>query len=169
MASLAHPSSGECATAFSSVRNACEHRNRPVEIADWVMINIPWTIAAPDYADFHDRWALLSRSELYAVEEELQRRTSALNAPDADLDAAAAKLTGRSSHWTAAAEWLSRNPRRSTSHSEFILLFGQMSRAELLLSAIEHKRRGRLTSDGTPAGTPTVTGSSASVLRLDVD
>lgn len=164
MASLAHPSSGECSTAFSSVRNACEHRNRSVEIADWVMINIPWTIAVPDYADFHDRWALLSRGELYAVEEELQRRTSALNAPDADLDAAAAKLTGRSSHWTAAAEWLSRNPRRSTSHSEFILLFGQMSRAEFLLAAIEHKRRGQLTYNGIAAATPTATGSSAPVL-----
>lgn len=169
MASLAYQSSGGCFKASSHIADAREHCNRSGEIADWVMINIPWTIAVPDYADFHDRWALLSRSELYAVEEELQRRTSALNAPDADLDAAAAKLTGRSSHWTAAAEWLSRNPRRSTSHSEFILLFGQMSRAELLLSAIEHKRRGRLTSDGTPAGTPTVTGSSASVLRLDVD
>lgn len=169
MASLAHPSSGECATAFSSVRNACEHRNRSVEIADWVMINIPWTIAVPDYADFHDRWALLSRSELYAVEEELHRRISALNGPDADLDAAAAKLTGRPSYWTAAADWLSRNQRRSTSHSEFIRLFGQLSRAEFLLAAIEHKRRGRLTCNGTPAATPTVTRSSASALRLDVD
>lgn len=168
MSSLAHPS-GECATAFFSVRNACEHRNRSVEIADWVMINIPWTIAVPDCADFHDRWALLSRGELYAVEEELQRRTSALNAPDADLDAAAAKLTGRPSDWTAAAEWLSRNPRRSTSHSEFIRLFGQLSRAEFLLAAIEHKRRGQLTYNGIAAVMPTATGPSAPVLCLDAD
>ena len=168
MSSLADPS-GECATAFSSVRNACEHRNRSVEIADWVMINIPWTIAVPDYADFHDRWALLSRGELYAVEEELQRRTSALNAPDADLDAAAAKLTGRPSDWTAAAEWLSRNPRRSTSHSEFIRLFGQLSRAEFLLAATEHKRRGQLTYNGIAAVMPTATGPSAPVLCRDAD
>lgn len=169
MASLAHPSSGECSTAFSSVRNACEHRNRSVEIADWVMINIPWTIAVPDYAYFHDRWALLSCGELYAVEEELQRRTSALNAPDADLDAAEAKLTGRPSYWMAAADWLSRHPRRSTSHAEFIRLFGQLSRAELLLAAIEHKRRGQLTCNGTAAATPTATRPGASVLCLDVD
>lgn len=109
------------------------------------------------------------RSELYAVEKELHRRISAVNAPGADLNEGAAKLTGRPSYWTAAADWLSRHPRRSTSHSEFIRLFGQMSRAELLLAAIEHKRRGRLTCNGTPVATPTVTGSSASVLRLDVD
>ncbi len=169
MASLAHPPSGECSAASSIIEDTREHRNRPVEIADWVMINIPWTIAVLDYAEFHDRWAMLRRGELYAVEEELQRRISALNGPDADLDAAAATLTGRPSDWTAAAEWLSRNPRRSTSHSEFIRLFGQLSRAEFLLAAIEHKRRGQLTYNGIAAAMPTATGPSAPVLWLDAD
>ena len=164
MASLSHSLCGECSAASFSVAYAREHRNRSVEIADWVMVNIPWTIAVPDYADFHDRWALLSRGELYGVEEELQRRISALNSPDADLDAAAAQLTGRLSYWLAAAEWLSRNPRRSTSHSEFIRLYGPLSRGEFLLAAIEHNRRGQLTYNGIAAATPTATGPSAPVL-----
>ncbi len=44
------------------------------EIADWVVTNVPWTVAVPDWPGFHDRWPLLSRTELAAVEEELRRR-----------------------------------------------------------------------------------------------
>ncbi|WP_432769971.1 MAG: hypothetical protein HEQ22_04280 [Sphingopyxis sp.] len=165
MANLAHTPVGECSKALSNIATAREQRNRSDEIADWVMTNICWTIAVPDCADFHDRWPLLGRSELVAVEEELQRRASAVNAPDADLDAIAAKLAGRPSFWTAAADWVSLNPLGSITDAEFVRLFGQLSRAELLLAAIEHKRRALVGCNGTGA-----TASPAiSVLRLVAD
>lgn len=165
MASLAHPPVGESSKAPSYIAHAQKQRNRAIEIADWVMTSIPWTIAVPEFAGFHDRWALLSRSELHAVETELQRRASAVNDPQADLDAIACKLPGRLSFWTAAADWLSLNPLGSISDSEFVRLFGQLSRAELLLAAIEHKRRCLV---GCKA-TATATRQSASVLRPIVD
>lgn len=161
MASLAPTPVGECCKPLSNVTDVREQRNRSGEIADWVMTNISWTIAVPDCADFHDRWALLSRTQLVAVEEELQRRARAVNAPDADLDAIAAKLAGRPSFWTAAADWFSLNPLGSISDAEFIRLFGQLSRAELLLAAIEHKRRALVGCNGIGA----TVSPAASVLR----
>jgi hypothetical protein len=92
-------------------------------------------------ADFHDRWPLLSRFELAAVEEELQRRGAALEAPNADLEMIAATLSGRQPYWTSAADWLTLNPRGRISDPEFVRQFRQLSRAELILAAIEHKRR----------------------------
>ncbi|RYY25372.1 MAG: hypothetical protein EOP62_13945 [Sphingomonadales bacterium] len=95
----------------------------------------------PDWHGFHDRWPLLSRAELAAVEQELRRRADALNDPVADLDAIAATLCGRLPYWTAAADWLTLNCGENVTHPEFVWLFGQLSRAELILAAIEHKRR----------------------------
>lgn len=116
-------------------------RSQTGEIADWVVFNVPWTVAVTDWPDFHDRWPLLSRFELAAVEQELQRRGAALEAADADLEMIASTLTGRQPYWTAAADWLTLNPRGKISDPEFVRLFRQLSRAELILAAIEHKRR----------------------------
>lgn len=116
-------------------------RSRTSEIADWVVANVPWTVAVPDWPEFHDRWPLLSRFELAAVEEELRQRGVALESPGADLEKIADSLTGRVSYWTAAADWLTLNPRASIADPEFVRSFRQLSRAELILAAIEHKRR----------------------------
>lgn len=113
------------------------------EIADWVVTNVPWTVAVPDWPGFHDRWPLLSRTELAAVEEELRRRGEMLENPGADLDAVAATLVGRSTYSAAAADWLTLNPGATITEPEFFRLFSQLSRAELILAAIEHKRRIR--------------------------
>lgn len=121
--------------------DAGSERSRTTEIADWVVANVPWTIAVPDWPEFHDRWPLLSRFELAAVEEELRQRGVALESPGADLEEIADSLTGRVSYWTAAADWLTLNPRASIADPEFIRSFRQLSRAELILAAIEHKRR----------------------------
>lgn len=81
--------------AISNIADARSRRERVAEMADWVVENISWPVAVPDWPDFHDRWPLLSRAELAAVEEELSRRGETLNDPAADLDAIAATLRGR--------------------------------------------------------------------------
>jgi hypothetical protein len=125
----------------ASIQEARPRHDRTEEIADWVVANVPWTVAVPDWTDFHDRWPLLTRAELAAVEDELRHRAEALDAKDADLDAIAATLTGRLVYWTAAADWLTLNPGATITDAEFVRLFSQLSRAELILAAIEHKRR----------------------------
>lgn len=122
-------------------RNAREWRDRTGEIVDWVVANVPWSVAVPEWPGFNDRWPLLSLTDLAAVEVELLRRGEALEDIDADLDAIAATLSGRSPIWTAAADWLTSNPKADITDAEFFRLFGQISRAELILAAIEHKRR----------------------------
>lgn len=143
MANLQHASNDRTAlvSAISNIADARSRRERVCEIADWVVGNIPWSVAVPDWHGFHDRWPLLSRAELAAVEAELRRRGDALNHPGADLDAIAATLCGRLPYWTAAADWLTLNRGEDVTHPEFVRLFGQLSRAELVLAAIEHKRR----------------------------
>lgn len=140
MADIGHAQRSESGTVISRIEGARQH-SRTREIADWVVANVPWTVAVPDWPDFHDRWPLLSRFELAAVEEELRRRGEALGTPDADLEKIAATLTGRQPYWTAAADWLTLNPRGKISDPEFARLFRQLSRAELILAAIERKRR----------------------------
>jgi hypothetical protein len=125
----------------ASVQEARPRLDRTEEIADWVVANVPWTVAVPDWTDFHDRWPLLTRVELAAVEDELRHRAEALDAKDADLAAIAAALTGRLAYWTAAADWLTLNPGATITDAEFFRLFSQLSRGELILAAIEHKRR----------------------------
>ena len=132
----------------TNIREARQRRDRTAEIADWVVVNVPWTVAVPEWACFHDRWPLLSRAELAAVEEELRRRGEALDAPGADLEAIAATLTGRSTYWTAAADWMTLNPGADITAAEFVRLFNYLSRAELILAAIEHKRRLLRASEG---------------------
>ena len=127
--------------AVSNIADARSRRERVAEIADWVVENVPWSVAVPDWHGFHDRWPLLSRNQLAAVEEELSRRGETLNDPTADLDAIAATLRGRLPYWTAAADWLTLNRGEDMRHPQFFRLFGQLSRAELILAAIEHKRR----------------------------
>lgn len=141
MAHLDYASVRENGMPISAIGDARRQRDLTGEIADWVVANIPWTIAVPDWPDFHDRWPLLSRADLAAVEEELHRRGAALEKPDADLDAIAARLTGRPTYCGAAADWLALNPGRHITDPEFIRLFSRLSRAELILAAIEHKRR----------------------------
>lgn len=116
--------------------NECAER-----IADWVMENVPWTVAAEEWPGFHERWPLLTRAEVAEVERELCRRGAALDAPDADLEAIAKKLTGRSACYKAAADWLTLNPAASISEPQFFRQFGRLSRSELILAAIEHRRR----------------------------
>ena len=143
MANLQHASNDRTArvSAISNIADARNRRDRVGEIVDWVVGNIPWSVAVPDWHGFQDRWPLLSRVELAAVEAELRRRGDALNQPGADLDAIAATLCGRLPYWTAAADWLTLNCGEDVTHPEFVRLFGQLSRAELILAAIEHKRR----------------------------
>ena len=139
-----HLVSGISASDFSVIANiddARQRRDRIGEIADWVVAHVPWTVAVPEWPDFHDRWPLLSRAELAAVEDELCRRGEALNCADADLDAIAATMTGRATYWIAAADWLTLNRGADITNPEFFRLFRQLSRAELILAAIEHKRR----------------------------
>jgi hypothetical protein len=123
------------------ISDAQSRRPLVAEIADWVVANVPWTVAVPDWPDFHDRWPLLSRGDLAAVERELRRRAEALDRPDADLDAIAAGLVGRETYIMAAADWLALNPGSDITAPEFFRMFGQLSRAELILAAIEHKER----------------------------
>lgn len=123
------------------VAGAPPPRDRTGEIADWVLTNVPWTVPVPDWPCFHDRWPLLSRDDLAAVEAELQRRGAQLDAPGADLGAIAAQLTGRVTCCAAAADWLTLNPGAAITDPEFVGRFSQLSRAELILAAIEHRRR----------------------------
>lgn len=143
MANLQHASNDRTArvSAIANIADARSRRDRVSEIADWVVGNIPWSVAVPDWHGFQDRWPLLSWAELAVVEDELRRRGDALNDPAADLDAIAATLCGRLPYWTAAADWLTLNRGEGLTHPEFVRLFGQLSRAELILAAIEHKRR----------------------------
>lgn len=126
---------------ISHIDRARKLRDRTGEIADWIVANVPWSVAVNDWPCFHDRWPLLTRDELAAVEDELARRGAALDGGDADLDAIAAALTGRKTCWTAAADWLTMNPGADIAHPDFLRLFGRLSRAELILAAIEHRRR----------------------------
>lgn len=127
--------------AVSNIQDARKLRKRTGEIADWVVSNVPWTVAVSEWPGFHDRWPLLTRAELAAVEAELRQRGEVLNGADVDLGAIAAKLDGRMAYWTAAADWLTVTPGADISDPEFIRLFNYLSRAELILAAIEHKRR----------------------------
>ncbi|MGL3822917.1 hypothetical protein [Sphingopyxis sp. R3-92] len=115
--------------------------DRTGEIADWVVANIPWTVAVPDWPEFHDRWPLLSHAELTAVEVELRRRCLAIETAGTDLETISESLPGRTTYWTAAADWLILNPCSTVADPEFVRLFSQLSRAELILAAVEHKRR----------------------------
>jgi len=125
------------------IRDACEASGRTGEIVDWVISNVPWTVDVQEWPAFHDRWPLLTRADIAEVEEELRRRSETLSDPNADLDAVAASLTGREARWTAAADWLMLNRGADIFHATFFGLFSQLSRAELILAAIEHKRRLR--------------------------
>lgn len=116
-------------------------RDRIADIADWIVTNVPWTVAVPDCCDFHDRWPLLTRADLAAVEEELNRRCAVIEAGETDLDTIAGAMTGRPTYCAAAADWLTLNPGKSFADHEFFRLFGQLTRAELILAAIDHKQR----------------------------
>jgi len=127
-----------------TVRDVVEKRSRRdriADIADWVVTNVPWTIAVPDWSDFHDRWPLLTRADLAAVEEELARRCAAIEAGATDLDTIAEAMTGRPTYCAAAADWLTLNPEKGIADHEFFRLFGQLTRAELILAALDHKQR----------------------------
>ncbi|SEH13066.1 hypothetical protein SAMN05428974_0647 [Sphingopyxis sp. YR583] len=127
-----------------SLRDIAETRSqsdRIADVADWVVTNIPWTVAVTDCSEFHDRWPLLTRADLAAVEDELNRRCAAIEAGGTDLDTIAAAMTGRPTYCSAAADWLALNPGKSIADHEFFRLFGQLTRAELILAAIDHKQR----------------------------
>jgi|GEM_PF-2292135 len=142
MASLGLPTSRDARHPVTPNNSQMDReRDRIAEIADWVVTNIPWTVAVTDSHCFHDRWPLLTRAELAAVEDELCRRGAALDGRDADLEAIAATLSGRITYWTAAADWLTLNPGSGITHPDFFRMFQQLSRAELILAAIEHRRR----------------------------
>lgn len=121
--------------AVANIADAQRARDRIAEIADWVVTHVPWTVAVPDWHGFQDRWPLLSRAELAAVEEELCRRCEALHGDVAEIDGVAATLSGRQDYWTAAADWVTLHPRSDITNPEFFRLFSQLSRAEPLTFA----------------------------------
>lgn len=127
--------------AVTDIREAQQRRDRIIQVADWVVANIPWTIAVSDWPGFPDRCSGLTALELADVETELHHRSEALSACDADLEAIAGTLTGRNDIWTEAANWLTAHPGASITDLEFRRLFGHLSRAELILAAIEHRQR----------------------------
>ncbi len=131
----------ESRVPFADLAQKRSRRERIADIADWVVTNVPWTVAVPDCPAFHDRWPLLTRADLAAVEEELNRRSAAIEAGGTDLDMIAAAMTGRPAYCAAAADWLTLNPARGIADHEFFRLFGQLTRAELILAAIDHKQR----------------------------
>lgn len=127
---------------ISNIEHAKEQRDRVREVADWVVEHVPWAIAVPDWPEFADHWSVLTSSELAAVEAELQRRAEMICAKAADLDGIAAGLIGRQERWSAAANWLlQRYPDADIRDPEFVAGFSDLTRAELMLAAIDHKRR----------------------------
>lgn len=138
--------------SVTDISDAEKRRDRIRLVADWVVAELPWTVAVSDSPRFSERWSALTPAELADVEIELQKRGEALSAAHADLDIIAKTLTGRIDHWTAAADWLTLHIGAGISDADFRRRFGELSRAELILAAIEHRRRllnGRGGADST--------------------
>lgn len=109
-------------------------------MADWIAVSVPWTVDASHWPAFEARWPGLAPSDLEEIDAELQRRGEKICASD-DFEAVAATLSGRSEYWSAAAAWLHcRFPEADIYHAEFLERFGHLTREELLLAAIEHRR-----------------------------
>lgn len=139
--SAGRASKGNDIVTVSDISEAKQRRARICEVADWVVDKVPWTIAIADWPGFSEQWPALTAAELADVERELHSRGEALCADDTDLASIAARLNGHPSRWTAAADWLSHHIGRDMTDAEFCRLFGKLSRGELILAAIEHRRR----------------------------
>ena len=132
---------GSDIASVTDISEAKQRRARICEVADWVVEKVPWTIAVSDWPGFSEQWPALTAADLADIEHELHRRGEALCANDPDLDAITGTLAGHPERWTAAADWLSRHVGRDMTDADFCRLFGKLSRGELILAAIEHRRR----------------------------
>lgn len=122
------------------ITDARERRAWIVEVANWIAVNVPWTLEVSQWPAFAARWPGLTAADLEDIDAELQRRGDAI-CSSADFEAVAATLSGRPELCSAAAAWLrGRFPEADIHHPEFIECFGQLTREELLLAAIEHRR-----------------------------
>lgn len=126
---------------MTDISEAKQRRARICEVADWVVEKVPWTISVSDWPGFTEQWPALTASELADIELELHSRGAALCANDPELDAIAESLIGHPERWTSAADWLSHHVGRDMTDADFCRLFGKLSRGELILAAIEHRRR----------------------------
>lgn len=125
---------------ISPISEARHRRDWIAEVADWIAANVPWTLEASQWAAFEARWPGLTEADLEEIDAELQRRGEAI-CSSGDFGAVAATLPGRRECWAAAAAWLQcRFPEADIHHPEFFERFGHLTRAELLLAAIEHRR-----------------------------
>ena len=126
--------------AINSLSEARHRRAWIAEVAAWIAANVPWTLEASEWPAFEARWPGLTPSDLEDIDTELQRRGDAI-CSSGDFGAVAATLSGRREYWSAAAIWLrSRFPEADIHHPEFCERFGHLTREELLLAAIEHRR-----------------------------
>lgn len=125
---------------INSLSEARARRRRIVEAADWIAVHVPWTLEPSQWPAFETCWPGLTPMDLEEIDAELQRRGDAI-CSSGDFSAIAATLSGRRECWSAAALWLrSRFPEADIHHPEFFERFGHLTREELLLAAIEHRR-----------------------------
>ncbi|MBE1526825.1 hypothetical protein GGC65_001281 [Sphingopyxis sp. OAS728] len=127
--------------SVTDINDPQQRRGRICEVVDWVMAEVPWTVSVTDWPGFSERWSALTSTELADVEIELQRRSEALTADDVNLDIIAGTMTGRVDRWTAAADWLMQHVGADIFDADFRHRFGELSRAELILAAIEYRSR----------------------------
>lgn len=133
-------------TDISEARRRREDRRAAiVAAADWVLHHVPLTQACLDDPELQRRWPDFDAGEWAEVGREIDRRM-VIQLPNpcsaADLDAAVADLSGRYELWSRASNWLIRYwPARDIDHPEFERHFGEMTRAEVLLAAVDTARR----------------------------
>lgn len=129
------------AVAVVQISTARAHRERISEAASWIAANVPWTEDGADFPAFRERWPAMTASDLAEIEAELQQRGEMICASNVDLDSICETLSGRPELWKAAAFWLLEHfPAADICHPEFIERYGRLTREELLLAAIEHRR-----------------------------
>ena len=129
------------AVAAVQISIARAHRELISEAASWIAANVPWTEDGADWPAFRERWPAMSPSDIAEIDAELQQRGEMICASNVDLDRISVTLSGRPELWKAAASWLLEHfPEADICHPEFIARYGRLTREELLLAAIEHRR-----------------------------
>lgn len=125
----------------ADIGGARKRRDRISAIADWIITHIPWTVEVMDWPGLGRRWPALTSADLESVEVELKRRADGICADGIALESVAARLKGRRARWSAAADWFFRGyPDADMNDPEFTALFGDLTRAEVILAAIEYRR-----------------------------
>ncbi|WP_447932556.1 hypothetical protein [Sphingopyxis fribergensis] len=137
------------------ISGARARRARIREAAGWIAANVPWTEDGADWPGFRVRWPAMTVSDLAEIDAELQRRADMICASTADLGSIRETLSGRPELWRAAAFWLFDHfPEADICHPEFVEQYGRMTREELLLAAIEHRRQLCFSGSQTLRSTP---------------